>query len=396
MAQPPPPAFVDTLHARGVTPISVGRVIVATWRPHEATVLAAIQELGLELQVIFNKGAVMVLPMNVSKATGFAAALKQMALSPHEAVGVGDAENDHAFLTMCECSVAVSNALPAVKQTADLTTRGDHGDGVAELIDQMVADDLRGLESTLIRHDLRLGTSRDGQPVMLSPYGPGVLIAGSSARSRSAVAAALLDQLTQRRYQSCILDPAALGGTPQAISVGDQDHAPTTKEVIEILVKGETNVVVDLTAVKVSDRAAFSASLFPTLLEVRARTGRPHWIVVNEAQQLLPAGRLWRWGRKPTRASGCCSSANIPSSSIPPPWPGWASSSWWAGNRSRRLRRFVRRWPLLPHPSIPSSWPPMRSCYGGGTSNPSSRGSTPSLARLTSPTRKRASEGEAE
>jgi hypothetical protein len=47
---------------RGVGPISVGRVIVATWEPHENTVLKTIRDCGLELQVIFNKGAVMVLP----------------------------------------------------------------------------------------------------------------------------------------------------------------------------------------------------------------------------------------------------------------------------------------------------------------------------------------------
>src|SRR5207302_6436284 len=116
-------------------PVSVGRVIVATWQPHEHAVLEAIHELGLELQVIFNKGAVMVLPAGVNKATGLAAALEEMGLSPHNAVGVGDAENDHAFLGLCECSAVVANALPSLKERADLVTRGDHGAGVVELIE---------------------------------------------------------------------------------------------------------------------------------------------------------------------------------------------------------------------------------------------------------------------
>ena len=96
-------AFVDKLIERGVGPISVGRVIVATWEPHENTVLKTIRDCGLELQVIFNKGAVMVLPAGVNKATGLRAALAELNLSPHNAVGVGDAENDHAFLNICEC-----------------------------------------------------------------------------------------------------------------------------------------------------------------------------------------------------------------------------------------------------------------------------------------------------
>src|ERR1019366_6327694 len=115
LCKAPPEAFVSTLRARGVAPISVGRVIVATWRPHEAAVLDTIRELGLEMQVIFNKDAVMVLPSGVNKATGLSAALAQLGYSAHETVGVGDAENDHALLGLCECGAAVANALPGLK-----------------------------------------------------------------------------------------------------------------------------------------------------------------------------------------------------------------------------------------------------------------------------------------
>src|SRR5262245_49918782 len=59
LAEPPPRAFVERLKELGVQPLTVGRTIVATWEPNEATVLHAIRELGLELHIIFNKGAVM-------------------------------------------------------------------------------------------------------------------------------------------------------------------------------------------------------------------------------------------------------------------------------------------------------------------------------------------------
>lgn len=138
----PPPVFAAELRKRGVHDFSIGQAIVATWRPHEIITLEVIRDLGLELQVIFNKEAVMVLPSGVNKATGLQAALKEMALSPHGVVGVGDAENDHAFLSLCAFSVAVANALPALKEHADLVTQGERGDGVSELIDQIIADDL--------------------------------------------------------------------------------------------------------------------------------------------------------------------------------------------------------------------------------------------------------------
>lgn len=145
LAEPPPRRFVTALGERGVEPLAVGRVIVATWTPHETTVLDVIRDLGLELQVIFNKGAVMVLPSGVNKASGLSAALDEIGVAPRDTVGVGDAENDHAFLSLCGYAVAVANALQSVKDDADLVTAGARGAGVTELIDRLIATDLRDL-----------------------------------------------------------------------------------------------------------------------------------------------------------------------------------------------------------------------------------------------------------
>ncbi len=137
LVQPPPSEFVARLHARGL-PLQVGKAIVATWEPHETDVLEAIKDLGLELQVIFNKGAVMILPSGVNKATGLVVALQRLGLKPQQVAGVGDAENDHAFLDICGYSVAVSNALPSILEKVDYVTTRDHGDGVAELIERLL------------------------------------------------------------------------------------------------------------------------------------------------------------------------------------------------------------------------------------------------------------------
>jgi len=58
----PPVPFIERLKERRVSPLSIGRCIVATLEPNEKIVLETIRELGLEMQIIFNKGAVMVLP----------------------------------------------------------------------------------------------------------------------------------------------------------------------------------------------------------------------------------------------------------------------------------------------------------------------------------------------
>ncbi len=128
-----------------VQPLSVGRAIIATREPYENLVINLIKELGLELQVIFNKGAVMVLPSGVNKATGLTAALAEMKIEPSQVVAVGDAENDHAFLARCGVGVAVANALPMLKQRARFVTAGARGAGVTELIDRILANDLADL-----------------------------------------------------------------------------------------------------------------------------------------------------------------------------------------------------------------------------------------------------------
>jgi phosphoglycolate phosphatase (TIGR01487 family) len=143
LAEPPAPVFVDDLKRRGVDPISVGRVMVATLERHERSVIEAIDSLKLGLSVILNKGSVMVLPAGVDKATGLEAALVELGISPRETIGVGDAENDLVLLEFCGFSVAVANALPAIRSSADLVTTGAFGRGVAEVIERVLADDLR-------------------------------------------------------------------------------------------------------------------------------------------------------------------------------------------------------------------------------------------------------------
>ena len=145
LAEPPPAEFIAEMHRLHVEPCSVGHVVFATWRPHETVILETLQRLGIGYQIIFNKDAVMVLPSNVNKATGLKAALKRLQISPANVVGIGDAENDHPFLESCAVAVAVQNALPALKSRCDLVAEGDHGRGVIELIDRLLADDLESL-----------------------------------------------------------------------------------------------------------------------------------------------------------------------------------------------------------------------------------------------------------
>lgn len=292
LGEPPPPAFIDALKERGVAPLSIGRCIVATWQPHEVATLEVIRELGLELQVIFNKGAVMVLPAGVNKASGLRAALGELGFSPHNVVAVGDAENDHAFLSLCECGVAVANSLPLLKERADWVTRAGHGAGVVELIDTLLDDDMARYEISLQRHMFVLGSDDRGREQRISPYGANLLLSGSSGSGKSTLATALLDQMVAHGYQFCIIDPEGdYDSYENAAVLGDQSHEPTVEAVLSLLAKPEQNVVVNLLGVSLGRRPAFLDELLPRLQELRGQTGRPHWIVVDEAHHMLHAAR---------------------------------------------------------------------------------------------------------
>ncbi|MGD9647901.1 MAG: HAD-IIB family hydrolase, partial [Pirellulales bacterium] len=289
LAEPPRPEFVAELRRRGVERISVGHSIVATWEPHEQAVLETIRDQGLELQVIFNKGAVMVLPAGVNKATGLQAALEALEMSAHNVVGVGDAENDHSFLKMCELSAAVANALPAVKETADLVTEADHGAGVSELIEQMIVDDLANYGDRLARHDLLLG-HRDGADVRLPAYGPTVLVCGPSGSGKSTTVTRLVESLIDAKFQFCLIDPEGdYENFDEALVLGGADQPPAQEKVLELLEMPATSAIVNLTGMSIPDRPPFFLELLGPLFQLQSSKGRPHWLVCDEAHHLMPA-----------------------------------------------------------------------------------------------------------
>ena len=150
LASAPPAPLVERL-TREQIPFSVGHSIVATVEPHEQTVIAAIHDLALDWHIIFNKGSVMALPSDVTKATGLHAALEALGLRASATVAVGDAENDLVFLRGCGLAVAVANALPTVKEIADVVTEGARGDGVIELAERWLEGALEGVPTNALR-----------------------------------------------------------------------------------------------------------------------------------------------------------------------------------------------------------------------------------------------------
>jgi hydroxymethylpyrimidine pyrophosphatase-like HAD family hydrolase len=289
LAERLPHPLIRRLEDQGVEPLSVGEVAAATVPAHEALVRQAIETEGLDLTVVADKDVVLALPPGVDKGTGLAAVLAELGLSFHNVVGVGDAETDLEFLTRCGAAAAVANAPDEVKQRCHLVTEAADGEGVAELIDRVVGEDLVGLDQGLAHRHLLLGATADDDEVTVPVLGTNVLLAGSSGTGKSQLAAGILERLTELDYQFCVLDPEGdHAGQYGAVTLGDRYQAPTIDQVMQELRDPGRRVVADLLAVRLAQLPAFLKGLVRRLQELWTETGRPHLLLLDEAHHFLP------------------------------------------------------------------------------------------------------------
>ena len=128
------------------------------------------------------------------------------------------------------------------------------------------------------------------EPVCLDTHGTVALLAGPSGAGKSTVTAALLERLGQAGYQTCIVDPEgdydAQGGL---VVLGDAHTVPSIDNALQLLGNPTQSVAVNLLRVPPAERPRFCANLLLRLQALRVATGRPHWLVFEEAHQLFPA-----------------------------------------------------------------------------------------------------------
>lgn len=292
LGEPPPPGFVEALQRRGVNRLETGRCIVATWQPFETISLEVIHEFGIDLQIVFNKDAVMLLPSGINKASGLQKALHELGFSPLNTVAVGDAENDAAMMRTCSVAAAVDNALSSVKALADIVLSKPRGEGVEQLIDMLLDDDLAEMRQRP-NHRLAIGSTLDGHPFSIPSYGDSLLVTGGPGGGKSKFALSVIESLTERGEQCCVIDPEGdFQGLPSSIALGTADRAPDVEEVIGVLEQPDDHCIVSFFSIDKQERPEYFNRLFRALAELRSRTGRPHWIIVDEAHYVAP--RDWQ------------------------------------------------------------------------------------------------------
>jgi hydroxymethylpyrimidine pyrophosphatase-like HAD family hydrolase len=290
---PVSPAVSAGLTARGVAH-RCGQVLVAGAAADEGAVSAVIRELGLDCRLVRNRGELMILPAGVTKGSGLGVALDDLGLSRHNAIGVGDAENDHTLLDACEVGVAVANAVDALRAHADVTLSQPDGRGVAELLRGPL---LAGRSAVHPRRwQLTLGADDFGAAALLPASQLNVAVYGDTGSGKSYLAGLMLEQLVQLGYSLIVFDPEGdhrgLGRLRGVfVTGGQEDRLADPADVVRLLSNGYSSVVVDASRLDAGERAGYAARLAGEVEAHRVATGLPQWVVMDEAHGPVgPAG----------------------------------------------------------------------------------------------------------
>lgn len=289
LTHPPSPRFLDALRTRGVV-FDVGEAIVEADASAAPVILECIRSLELPLTLAFNRGRAMVLPPAVAKSTGLRQALHALRLSPHNTVAIGDAENDHDLLDVCESGAAVEWGSRALREVADDVVRGTPVGAVADYL-RRVSRQPRLSAAQMGRRRLALGAEHDGTPVSLAVRGRTIIIAGEPGTGKSWLAGLICEQSILQGYAVCVVDPEGdyrtLDALPGVVVLGGSDPPPGPRELARALRHPDVSTIIDLSKLSHDAKVQYVGTLMPMLAALRRRSGLPHKILLDEAHYFL-------------------------------------------------------------------------------------------------------------
>jgi len=289
LGQPAPAELLEELRRRRIE-FTAGQCVLEASAASAPEILSVIRDLELPLVLMFNRGRLMVLPQGVSKSVGLRRALTVLRLSQHNAIAIGDAENDHDLLAACEFGVAVGWGSPALCNVADLVLRGDGPAVVAGFIRQ-IASEVKLPPSRMHRFQVALGTTKDGRAVALGVSGRNLLVAGDPRSGKSWITGLICEKLILQGYSVCVVDPEGdyrtLESLPGVVVFGGEDPPPQLPDVARALRHPDMSVVVDLSHATRKEKIDYLHALLPMVAAIRKSTGLPHRIVIDEAHYFL-------------------------------------------------------------------------------------------------------------
>lgn len=306
LAPPVPAELEDSLARRGVA-LRRGQAILAGHARDAVAALEEIGRLGLEVQVVRNRNELMLVPSGVSKGTGLFDALGELGISRHSTLAVGDAENDHSLLGACELGVAVADAVPSLKEVADVVVPEVGSEALARfLLGPSVLSD-EPMEPR--RFQAVLGTYEDGSPARVPASGVNVLVTGGTMSGKSHLTGLFAERLLGLGYSLCVLDPegdhASLGRLRGVLAVGGSEPLPGPEQLPRLLEHRFGSVVVDLSLLDPPEKLDYCRAALEELSALWNDTGLPHWLFVDEAQVALNLAHEPVEGFDPRRPGTC-------------------------------------------------------------------------------------------
>jgi hydroxymethylpyrimidine pyrophosphatase-like HAD family hydrolase len=289
------PQLVSDMEQAGV-PLEQGLAIVSTWASHEEIVAQAISRSGTDAVVAHNKGAIMILPPGTAKGTGLERMLELSGLSARNVISFGDGENDLSLLQSSEGSVAVASAVQSLQTVADLVTCHPGPAGVLEALQTYwLANEHSALPSKQSRQ-IPLGQDAEGAPISLAGSwlaSQNLGVFGDSATGKSWVTGLLVEGMHRAGYQVLLIDPEGdhrgLRSLPRMMAIGGDESTLPDPTIISLLLEEASNsVVLDLCAYPVDQREQYISELIHQLHALKRHRYRPHWIILEEAQEFLP------------------------------------------------------------------------------------------------------------
>jgi hydroxymethylpyrimidine pyrophosphatase-like HAD family hydrolase len=308
------PRLVEALEVAGM-PLERGRAIVSTTTPHDETVWEVLSDWGGDAVVTHDKGMVRVMPPGTAKGTGLERLLGLCGFSPRNLVSFGDGEGDLSLLQLGEMGVAVADAVPSLKEAADLVTAQPGPAGVLETLETYWLGESTGNTLGVSRHARSISLGQDEAGTLISIpaaalAGGNVGVFGDSGSGKSWVAGLLAEGMHQAGYQVLMIDPEGdfrgMRALPGIVALEvTQDSVPPARMIATLLEVVTVSVVLDLTSYSLARRDEYVADLLHALRPLKCRKFRPHWIVLEEAQHFLPMDGSAVWtALRPMLADG--------------------------------------------------------------------------------------------
>jgi hydroxymethylpyrimidine pyrophosphatase-like HAD family hydrolase len=316
LAMPVDAALFDALADHGV-PHRRGQVLVAVDGEHAATVLKVIGELGLDCQIVRNRDSLMVLPAGVTKGTGLRVVLSELNLSAHNTIAVGDAENDLSLFGIAEVGAAVVNAVPSVREHADLVLDAEDGDGVASLLTGPYLSGARRLCPQ--RWWIDVGTFDDGTPVEIPGSQARIFIGGPAGSGKSYLAGLMAERWILAGYCVLVIDPEGDHNELQTLNkvqvVDARRYLPEPTDLVNTLLRPNNSIVLDMSGLAERDKPDYLHRLRTTVEAYREHHGFPHWVIYDEAH-LLGNLQSARWVRRAGYVLSSFAPASLPAEEI--------------------------------------------------------------------------------